>query len=91
MPTEVLCACIQFYVSFQKMPESERIPVLFLFTFHKAPSLAFFSCNGCATLGKGPKTEVSTRQRNSSSITPKASLSHTKNNFCVNPALTLYH
>jgi len=23
---------------------------------HKAPSLALFSCNGCATLGKGPKT-----------------------------------
>ena len=40
----------------QKMPESERIPVLFLFTLHKAPSLALFSCNGCATLGNGPKT-----------------------------------
>ena len=40
----------------QKMPESERIPVLFLFTLHKALSLALFSCNGCATLGKGPKT-----------------------------------
>ena len=40
----------------QKMPESERIPVLFLFILHKAPSLVLFSCNGCATLGKGPKT-----------------------------------
>jgi len=40
------------------MPESERIPVLFLFNLHKAPSLALFSCNGCATLGKGPKTAL---------------------------------
>jgi len=39
------------------MPESERIPVLFLFNLYKAPSLALFSCNGCATLRKGPKTE----------------------------------
>ena len=31
--------------------------VLFLSLLHKAPSLALFSCNGCATLGKGPKTE----------------------------------
>ena len=28
----------------------------FLFILYKAPSLALFSCNGCATLGKGPKT-----------------------------------
>ena len=40
----------------QKTPETVRFPVLFLFALHKAPSLALFSCNGCATLGKGPKT-----------------------------------
>ena len=40
----------------QKKPETERFPVLFLSLLHKAPSLALFSCNGCATLGKGPKT-----------------------------------
>ena len=39
----------------QKKPETERFPVLFLSLLHKAPSLALFSCNGCATLGKGPK------------------------------------
>ena len=41
----------------QKMPESEGVLVLFLFILHKAPSLALFSCNGCATLRKGPKTQ----------------------------------
>ena len=40
----------------QKKPEIERFPVLFLSLLHKAPSLALFSCNECATLGKGPKT-----------------------------------
>ena len=47
----------------QKKPETERFPVLFLSLFHKAPSLALFSCNGCATLGKGPKTESNPMQR----------------------------
>ena len=42
----------------QKKPETERFPVLFLSLLHKAPSLALFSCNRCATLGKGPKTQV---------------------------------
>ena len=40
----------------QKKPEIERFPVLFLFNLHKAPSLALFSCNECATMRKGPKT-----------------------------------
>ena len=46
----------------QKMPESFRIPVLFLFNLHKTLSLALFSCNGCATLGKGPKTRSPIRR-----------------------------
>ena len=40
----------------QKEPETERFPVLFCLFCRTAPSLALFSCNGCATLGKGPKT-----------------------------------
>ena len=50
-------SCIKSCAGSQKMPESVRIPVLFLFTLHKAPSLALFSCNGRATLEKGPKTQ----------------------------------
>ncbi len=42
--------------STKKWPEIFGFPVLFLSLLHKAPSLALFSCNGCATLGKGPKT-----------------------------------
>lgn len=40
-----------------KMPESERIPVLIFPLLHKALSLALISCNGCATLGIGPKAK----------------------------------
>ena len=54
----------------QKMPESERVPVLFLSLLHKAPSLALFSCNGCATLGKGAKTDPILRLWNYLDILP---------------------
>lgn len=42
--------------STRKKPETERFPVLFLSLLHKTPSLTLFSCNGCATMRKGPKT-----------------------------------